>query len=195
LLSERSEESRSRAPDRQIQLTEERKMNLLITPAAAQEQPILENLMQYYQYDFSEICGDDCNEQGRFVDEHLHLYWIEPERHPFLIRVDGKLAGFALIRQMVELEEDPAPYSIAEFFVMRKYRRQGVGEKTAYDLFDRFPGKWHVAEIPENVSAIRFWRNVIASYTAGKYEEAVDPNWEGPVQKFFSSGSHSIRTS
>jgi predicted acetyltransferase len=144
--------------------------------------------MQLYQYDFSEICGDDCNEQGLFVDEHLPLYWIEPQRHPFLIRMNGKLAGFALVRRMVEIEKDSAPYSIAEFFIMRKYRRLGVGERAACYLFDRFPGKWHVAEIPENIGGIHFWRRVIADYTNGQFEEVIDPNWEGPVQMFISRG-------
>jgi predicted acetyltransferase len=166
-------------------------MDIQITIAEKNEQPILENLMQLYQYDFSEMCGDDCNEQGLFVDEHLHLYWIEDHRFPFLIRVDGKLAGFALVRRMIEVKEDPPPYSIAEFFIMRKYRRLGVGEQAAFFLFDLFPGKWHVAEIPENLGGIRFWRKVIAAYTGGQFEEAIDPNWEGPVQRFVSSGSRS----
>jgi predicted acetyltransferase len=62
--------------------------------------------MQLYLYDFSEMCGDDCDERGLFEYEYLPRYWIEPERHPFLIRVDGKLAGFALVREMVERGED-----------------------------------------------------------------------------------------
>jgi predicted acetyltransferase len=163
-------------------------MNVQILPAGLTKKAVLENLMQLYQYDFSEMCGDDCNEQGLFVDEHLPLYWIEPDRFPFLFQVDGKWAGFALVRRMVEIKKDPAPYSIAEFFIMRKYRRQGVGERAACCLFDRFPGKWHVAEIPENIAAIRFWRRVIAAYTKGQFEEVIDPDWEGPVQMFISKG-------
>jgi predicted acetyltransferase len=161
-------------------------MNIQIRPAEPEEQSILENLMQCYQYDFSEIDGTDCDEQGQFVDEHLPLYWVEPERHPFLIRVDGRLAGFALVRQMTEREERPAPWSMAEFFIMRKYRRLGVGQRAAFELFERFPGRWEVAEIPENVSAIHFWRRVIADYTQGNFEEVTHPDWQGPVQRFVS---------
>jgi predicted acetyltransferase len=81
-------------------------MKIQIDLANKSEQPILENLMQLYLYDFSEMCGDDCDERGLFEYEYLPRYWIEPERHPFLIRVDGKLAGFALVREMVERGED-----------------------------------------------------------------------------------------
>jgi len=163
-------------------------MKIQIDPAEKSEQSILENLMQLYLYDFSEIDGDDCNEQGLFEYEYLPRYWIEPERHPFLIRVDGKLAGFALVRQRTEAAEDLPPHAVSEFFILRKYRRQGVGEWAAFELFDRFPGKWEVAEIPENVSAIRFWRKVIAAHTGGQYEETIDIDWGGPVQRFVSHG-------
>jgi predicted acetyltransferase len=166
-------------------------MDIQITIAEKSEQPILENLMQLYLYDFSEICGDDCDEQGRFEYEYLPRYWVEPERHPFLIRVDGKHAGFALVRLRTEAPEDPPPHSVAEFFILRKYRRQGVGEQAAFQIFDRFPGPWEVAEIPENVGAIHFWRRIIDTYTGGNYGEIIDPDWKGPVQRFVSSGSRS----
>jgi predicted acetyltransferase len=164
-------------------------MNIQLTRAAAHEQPIIENLMQLYLYDFSEICGDDCDEQGRFEYEYLPRYWVEPERYPYLIRANGKLAGFALVRLRTEAPEDPPPHAVAEFFILRKYRRQGVGEQAAFQIFDRFPGPWEVAEIPENVGAIHFWRRVIDTYTGGNYEEIIDPDWKGPVQSFVSSGS------
>ncbi len=79
---------------------------------------------------------------------------------------------------------------MSEFFVMRKYRRQRVGEGAARALFDRFPGRWEVSEVPENPGAQAFWRKVIAEYTGGCYEEQVldDERWEGPVQVFESPG-------
>jgi predicted acetyltransferase len=77
---------------------------------------------------------------------------------------------------------------MAEFFILRKYRRQGAGTRAARELFDRFPGRWEVAEIPENAPAIAFWRKVIAGYSRGNYEEVWLDNerWKGPVQTFTS---------
>lgn len=54
----------------------------------------------------------------------LDHYWTEAGRHPYFIRVDGTLAGFVLIREIAM-----AYYSVAEFFVMKKYRNQGVGQQ------------------------------------------------------------------
>jgi predicted acetyltransferase len=75
-----------------------------------------------------------------------------------------------------------------EFFVLRKYRGQGIGAWFATQLFDRFPGVWEVGEIHANTNAQRFWRKVIGRY-AGEFEEIVVGNdrWDGPVQRFRSS--------
>src|SRR3712207_8167071 len=64
-----------------------------------------------------------------------------------LFRSDGKLAGFALIRTLPALPKAVLPvYSMAEFFVLKKYRRRGVGREAAFRLFSMFPGEWHVTQ-------------------------------------------------
>ena len=75
---------------------------------------------------------------------------------------------------------------IAEFFVMRKYRRMGVGRTAAFAAFEQFPGHWEVSQIFQNLPAQHFWRKVIAEYTHGNYREVVLDNevWQGPVQTF-----------
>lgn len=157
-----------------------------ILPAQSSEKGVLENLMHLYLYDFTEFTGDDVDEKGRFVDEYLDRYWTEPGRYPFLIKVDGKLAGFVLVRDTVRPEDGQVTHHIAEFFILRKYRRRQIGRYAAWKIFDRFPGRWHVAEIRENVPAQHFWRKVIGEYTGGKYEEITPPEWDGPIQSFTS---------
>jgi predicted acetyltransferase len=78
-----------------------------------------------------------------------------------------------------------------EFFVLRKYRRQGGGEQVARLLVDQFPGRWEVAELAENTVAQAFWRQVIRRYTGGRFGEiAIDNDrWHGPVQAFASNTS------
>src|SRR5690606_11754215 len=128
---------------------------------------------------------------GRYGYGYLDRYWTEPGRYPFLIRVDRKLAGFVLVRRgtyFPELQAASAelPYMVAEFFILRKYRRRGVGAYAAREVFDRFPGRWEVAEMPENTAAQAFWRRVIGEYTGGRYEEFLMENdrWRWPVQVF-----------
>jgi predicted acetyltransferase len=54
---------------------------------------------------------------------------------------------------------------------MRKYQRRGIGRRFAVTLFDRFPGRWLVGQLPKNERAIAFWRKVIGDYTGGNFEE------------------------
>lgn len=122
---------------------------------------------------------------GRFGALNLEPYWSDDWRHPLLIQVDGALAGFALVAERSKLTGAPGVCDMAEFFVMRRYRRRGVGLTAAFATFDRFPGRWEVRERDENPVAIAFWRRAIAAYTDGRYTEArVDAEWHGVLQAF-----------
>jgi predicted acetyltransferase len=81
-----------------------------------------------------------------------------------------------------------------QFFVLRRYRRHGVGEQAARFLFDRFAGRWEVREQPGNDGATAFWRRVIGQYTGDSFEERVfsDEKWRGPVQ-FLDSAHARLR--
>lgn len=150
------------------------------------EKPLLRRLMELYQYDFSEFTGEDLSPTGEFGYRYLDHYWVEEGRHPFFIKVGGKLAGFVLVRVLNQREGQPV-YSMAEFFVMRKYRRQGVGQAVARRMFNRFPGWWQVEQAAANLPAQAFWRRVIGDYTSGQYEERWPAEQLGPVQLFNSA--------
>lgn len=155
-------------------------MNVQIAPAGAEERSVLAALLQLYVYDFSETLGLDVGDDGR--------YRMPPTegRDAFLVRVDGKLAGFALHLGKSRLTGEDGVHDVAEFFVLQRYRRAGVGEQAARWLFDRFPGRWEVRQKAENLRAIAFWRRVIDRYTGGRFDEEVlaDERWHGPVQRF-----------
>ncbi|MGC9398836.1 MAG: GNAT family N-acetyltransferase [Anaerolineae bacterium] len=158
-------------------------MKITVQPASRADKSLLRRLMELYLYDFSAFTGEDVDEKGLYGYEYFDHYWVESTRYPFLIYVDGHPAGFALVR-VLRLNDDQVVHSMAEFFVMRKYRGRGVGREAAYWLFDRFPGRWRVGERPENRGAQIFWRKVIGAYTGGRFEEIVVPNWDGPMQAF-----------
>ncbi|WP_334172050.1 GNAT family N-acetyltransferase [Sinomonas sp.] len=126
-------------------------MELEVIPAGPEHRPLLRQLLELYRYDFSELDHSDVDDQGFYGYRWLETYWSEPERHPFLFTVDGHPAGFALVRTGKVTE-------MAEFFVLRKYRGQGIGTKAARWVFALFPGKWLVSQVPGNAVATRFWR-------------------------------------
>jgi predicted acetyltransferase len=161
-------------------------MKIELKKAQLQEKNVIFRLLQLYLYEFSEIEGFDIGADGLFLYEHLDSYWSDPSSFAFLIYVEGRIAGFVFVNSYTCLPESRSARSIAEFFVLRKYRRKGVGKTAAFDVFNRFPGKWEVRQILENEGGRQFWRKVIEAYTRGKYEETVVNNelWRGPVQTF-----------
>ncbi len=144
-------------------------MNIEIV-SARESEPVVHKLFALYIHDLSEIVGVDVQDDGAFAMPGSYPGWWDgsDSRHPFLFRADGKLAGFALVRR---LSAESVTHDMGEFFVLRKYRRAGVGREVAYALFDRFPGAWEVRELPSNVPAQGFWRRIIADYTGSDFDE------------------------
>ena len=162
-----------------------------IKKASRKRLPVFERMMQLYLYDFSEIEGFDVDREGLFRPgpSRLESYWTDPDRFPFLIYANSKIAGFVLVNDYTCLEENAGAKSIAEFFVMRKYRRRGIGKAAAFLVFDRFPGKWEVRQIRSNLDGYHFWKRVIAEYTENRFTETFldERTWRGPVQSFDNS--------
>ena len=163
-------------------------MNVTIIPTTRADARTLGNLVQLYCHDFSELIDVEMGEDGLFVAPALDVYWTEDWRHAFFVRVDSKLAGFALVHERSRLTAKAGVFDMAEFFVLRGYRRRGVGARAAFAAFDRFRGDWEVRQRSANTSATAFWRRAIGAYTRGSFEEEIwnDGTWQGPVQSFSS---------
>jgi predicted acetyltransferase len=146
----------------------------------------MKRLVQLYAYDFSEIMGLDVDADALFPEGRVLGRWLDGAAHAFLSFADGHLAGFAIAGVGSRLREDPEVMDVADFFVLRKYRRKNVGVRCAAMLFDLFPRRWEVRERAENAAAIAFWRKAIHEYTGGRYGETIanDEHWRGPVQSF-----------
>lgn len=130
-------------------------MDVHVVPVELADKEIVRQLLEFNAYEFARLRDDaELNEQGRFGYSWLDNYWTEPERHPFLIRVDTRIGGLALVR-------GTNPYSVAEFLVMPQYRRRGVGVVAARQLFDLFGGEWSVHQVPGNADAVAFWHRAI----------------------------------
>jgi len=160
-----------------------------IIEATSAQCEVLRALFELYIHDFSPMTGADVDERGRYTDDDFLAGWWDDYKdvfHPFLLAIDSKWAGFALVEvgSYVMSDEDQH-WLIEEFFVVRKYRGQGHGEWFARALFDRFPGTWEIGQIDANTGAQLFWRKVIGRY-ADTFDEIRVQNdrWQGPVQRF-----------
>jgi predicted acetyltransferase len=135
-----------------------------ILPATKEEMPIVANLFELYAHDFSEFHAIEPGPDGRFGYPDLPLYWSDPGRRPFLMKIGGMLAGFVLVQRISQTSESKAVWDMAEFFVLRGYRRRGVGREAAHSVWRRFPGPWQVRVMRANQAARSFWRRAIAEF-------------------------------
>ncbi|MEH2152303.1 GNAT family N-acetyltransferase [Nostoc sp.] len=137
-------------------------MKIEVIKATQEQKLVLCSLMELYQYDLSEIEAKEVDVCGLFGYQYLDYYWIEPERHPFLVKVNEKLAGFVLVNQHTYLHQNSNAMSIAEFFILKKYRNYGIGKQVATHIFNQFPGSWEVRQTALNLGAQAFWGKVIS---------------------------------
>jgi len=156
-----------------------------VIPASPEQQPVLANLLELYSHDFSEFVDLKLGADGRFGYNHLPLYWADSNRHPFLIKVGGHLAGFVFVRRGSELSSDPDVWDMAEFFIVRGFRRLGLGTMIALQIWDRFPGKWEVRVIDRHRRAKAFWEQAISTFL-GKTAESILFEKGGEAWRVFS---------
>ena len=161
-------------------------LNVTIELALPEEKPALERLMQLYLHDFSEFAEPgtsyrDIGQDGRFPDDTLDRYW-RPNRRVRSIRVDGNRAGLALVNDWAPSGQ-PIDYALGDFFILRKYRRRGVGRTASRMLFKQLPGTWELAVIHYNAPALSFWRKRLSSVPGCKVDELVGDGkrWKGWV--------------
>jgi predicted acetyltransferase len=158
---------------------------------------LLSNLLELYIHDLSVVFPHgELGADGRFGYTRLPLYFGEPDRRfPFVIRSEGRVAGFALAKRGSPVVPDPDVLDVAEFFVLRKYRRSGIGRQAAFLLWNRLPGRWTVRVSEGNSGALDFWRDAIAAYTHGALtESAMDGEPHAWRVFLFESAPHTAAT-
>jgi predicted acetyltransferase len=143
--------------------------NFLIRKIGPESDRLLRNLLQHYIHDMSEWFEIDTGPDGSYSYD-TSLIW-ENGYGAYLATVGDSNAGFALIGSAAEWIGETGGHEVHEFFVLRRFRRSGIGQKMAALLWDQLPGEWLVRVLESNVPALLFWRTIIAVYTRGTYEE------------------------
>jgi predicted acetyltransferase len=156
-----------------------------VIPATLEQEPVLDNLLQLYIHDFSELVDVELDVKGRFSYQPLSSYWTDSNRHPFLVWADGNLAGFVFVIKGSRISGDENIWDIAEFFVVRGYRRLGVGKQAAYEIWKKFPGKWEVRVIDVNQQALKFWQRAVSEFV-GKTTDPVCLDKDGKSWNVFT---------
>jgi predicted acetyltransferase len=145
-----------------------------LDPITQEDGALLGNLLELYIHDLSAIFTDvELGADGRFGYPHLASYLAgSGDRFPYLIRCDGRVAGFILARRGSPIAENPNVLDVAEYFVLRRFRGRGVGRAAAKLLWDNLRGAWTIRAAAVNPRAVAFWRSVVGTYTANVVTEA-----------------------
>ena len=169
-----------------------RPQGVRVDPASPAERALIEGLAQFYIYDFSEMEPPGSTDfafdaAGGFGPlPYLDTYWDEYGRVPLLIRVGEEIAGFALINTHSH-QGGSVERNMGEFFVARKFRRQGVAAEAVRLILARYPGRWEAAVVARNVAAQAFWPRAIAAapnVTGLERIEGDGEHWRGPIFAF-----------
>jgi predicted acetyltransferase len=163
-----------------------------VRSAGGCERPLIENLSQFYIYDFSEMetAGSSAIEFG----DHgfypplpdIDLYWRIEGFRPLLIHDRQRLVGFTLINTRSH-RGGRVEHNMAEFFVARKYRRRGVATEAVRQILALYPGHWEIAVAERNAAARAFWPHALAAapnICQVVRLEGDSERWRGPIWSF-----------
>jgi predicted acetyltransferase len=144
-------------------------MEIKIEPVKIEEKEILRNLLEKYNYEFSQYENTDVNNLGLYGFDYLDYYWTVNSNFPYFIKANNQLAGFAMVTDHPDINIK-TDFTMAEFTVLHKYRKIGVGKYVVNELFKKHKGKWQIKFHPNNKASELFWTKVVSEYTKGKFE-------------------------
>jgi predicted acetyltransferase len=167
--------------------------NLLISKIGPESDILLRNLFEHYLHDMAEWFELDTKADGSYSYD-TSVIW-KKGYDAYLAKVGDSIAGFALLGSAVEWLGDAGAHDVREFFVVRRFRRIGVGQRMATVLWNERPGGWLVRVLEKNAPAVLFWRRVIASYSrdSNAEEERIVNGRRWRFFKFRSNAPHAAK--
>ncbi len=160
--------------------------NFFISRIGPESDLLLRNLFEHYIHDMAEWFDIDTKIDGSYSYD-TSAVWRDGCR-AYLAKVDDSIAGFALAGSAARWLSDAGVSDVREFFILRRFRRNGFGRKMATLLWNERPGEWLVRVLESNVSAVRFWQTAISCYSQGLYKEECR-NVDGRPWRFFRFAS------
>lgn len=158
-------------------------MALVLRKARQEDFPALQQLLELYQYELSDIWPQEADAEGRYgYDLERHR---QDDRFHAHVALDGsQYVGVALVAPAAVTRREGK--WMEQFFVLKRNRHAGTGRALAIHTLQSYPGPWEVGQMPANTAAQSFWRRVISAQTHGDFVEVqvTEGWWQGVVQRF-----------
>jgi len=142
---------------------------LTLTKIGPESDVLLRNLFEHYVHDMAEWFEIDTQADGSYSYDTSAVWnngW-----DAYVAKVGDAIAGFAIVGSALEWGNGAESHDVREFFVIRRYRKRGLGRRMAAMLWDERPGGWLVRVLAANEAAVKFWRAAVSDYTSGLFEE------------------------
>ena len=149
-------------------------MSLQLIATTAEQLPLIRNLYQFYAYESSDWEQEDVEVDGRFYvhDPYLALYWQRPDWSAQLILLDGFIAGFLLIERSEIAGVEALEF--ADLFLLKKYRRQGIGRALVEQVILASQQPWVVSFYPQDPLAVPFWQTLLRELPFRSVQQLAD---------------------
>lgn len=142
-------------------------MDYKIIEAKEEDKEKLYRLLQYALYDGSQYIDNNINNECIYEYKWFDNYFTDKSRNAYFIMNNDKYLGMVFVNE--NLKFNKTGKCIAEFLILPRYRRNHIGKKVAFDIFNMFKGDWEVQPMENNPIAYNFWKNTINEYTKGNY--------------------------
>ncbi len=136
------------------------------------EKETLAELSEKYNYEFSQYDKRELPLSGKYGYKYINNYFTDNDRYAYFIYCDDRFAGFALIRHNPKCER-AVDRSVAEFFAIYNYRRQGVATEAIRQLFEIHKGTYHINYHNKNVASKIFWNKIAEAYSNNIFDLVV----------------------
>lgn len=144
---------------------------------------LLFNLMQLYLYDLSVYFNFKINNNGIYEYDHFEDYFIDSNYIPYFIYSDNELVGFVLLNDYSPITNTHENIiNVSEFFILKLYRKQGLGEMTFQALLEMHKGVWTIKPAAFSKEANAFWETIINKHI----DSAINTNYinNNPIYTF-----------
>jgi predicted acetyltransferase len=135
---------------------------ITLIDATIEQKEVFRNMMNLQFHDLSEFrdCFDILDD-GRFEWTFEGCFSENNKyHHPILIKWCDKIVG-VIIFSDYNKKSPKFDYMLVEMFVLRMYRRKGIGKKAIRMIFDNFKGLYNLDVSKNNIKAINFWESLI----------------------------------
>ena len=143
-------------------------MNIELERVQKNKKDILYKMVQFALYDGSQYAYNEITNDANFKYTWFDNYFTDNDRDAYFVKLDSKLAGIVLVNENLKILKQGK--SIAEFLILPTYRRNHLGKKVAFMVFDKYNVDIEIEPMENNEVAYKFWKRVVEDYTNGNYE-------------------------